>query len=1137
MRRALGTLLALALLVIGCSSGQTVQKDVPDAGPGPGDSVAPEETVDVPEQPDTLPVEDTVPDLQFDTGPDQIEPSCLPGEGCFLDPCDENPDCQSGWCVEHMGDQVCTMPCIEECPDGWSCKAIGTDPDVVWICISRHANLCKPCNAGADCLSVAGSQDACIAYGEEGAFCGGLCTVDADCPWGFSCGETQTVDGVSTKQCVADAGICPCTETSVKLGLWTACVAENEFGVCEGQRICTDAGLSACDAPQPAAESCNGLDDDCDGFTDEPDEVEGSLIHLCDDGNPCTQDKCLGEAGCDHEVLSGTECMDGDPCTVGDHCEEGECVGQFVDCDDGNPCTEDFCNPAGGCAHEDNTEPCDDSDPCTVNDTCSGGSCSGFAVACDCQADADCAALEDGNLCNGTLYCNLDSLPYECQVKPGTEVPCEPVQGEASICIENLCNPLSGACELVPRNDGFACNDGDACTMGDQCAQGECTPGTPLSCNDGNPCTDDSCDPSEGCSFVANELPCNDGDACTTGDTCTAGACLGGPALVCDDGNACNGIESCVPATGCKTGTPLTCDDGDLCNGTESCDPLTGCKAGKPLECDDGNICTTDSCDPTKGCVHSNSNEVCDDGNACTEGDQCANGKCQPGAAVVCDDDNLCTTDSCEPKSGCVFKMNQAPCDDGNLCTTGDHCHLGECISSGTLACNDNNLCTDDSCNPKSGCLFVNNDVPCDDGNACTQEDHCAAGWCKAGALLSCNDGNLCTDDLCDPQTGCLFVNNALPCDDANACTLGDLCANGACQPGAETPDCDDDNLCTDDSCNPQSGCVNAPNTVACDDGSACTTDDQCADGQCVPGPALDCDDSNPCTTDGCNAETGCTHLPLPDQTPCGANHICTDGQCVEEVVHGSQSFTFTGSQQTFVVPGGVSTITVVAYGAQGGVGQKSGAAGKGGRVQANLAVTPGQTLYLNVGGRGKDSKTYTGGWNGGGTGGPEDCGNYGGGGGGGASDVLTGGTSLTDRILVAGGGGGSGADGNDGSALYGGHGGATIGGNGQPSKGAPGCDASGHGGTQSAGGAQGVWACSGCNAQPGTFGNGGNGNTTSGCGGCTGGGGGGGGWYGGGGGGHGGGGGGSSYAGNGTSSVTHDQGVRSGDGEITLTW
>jgi len=43
---------------------------------------------------------------------------CEEGEGCFLAPCKENKDCISGWCVEHLGESVCSIACQEECPAG-----------------------------------------------------------------------------------------------------------------------------------------------------------------------------------------------------------------------------------------------------------------------------------------------------------------------------------------------------------------------------------------------------------------------------------------------------------------------------------------------------------------------------------------------------------------------------------------------------------------------------------------------------------------------------------------------------------------------------------------------------------------------------------------------------------------------------------------------------------------------------------------------------------------------------------------------------------------------------------------------------------------------------------------------------------
>jgi hypothetical protein len=70
----------------------------------------------------------------------------------------------------------------------------------------------------------------------------------------------------------------------------------------------------------------------------------------------------------------------------------------------------------------------------------------------------------------------------------------------------------------------------------------------------------------------------------------------------------------------------------------------------------------------------------------------------------------------------------------------------------------------------------------------------------------------------------------------------------------------------------------------------------------------------------------------------------------------------FTGFSQ-WVVPAGVTSITVEAYGAQGG----GSAGGRGGLAKGTIAVTPGETLSVSVG---TEAKGGVGGWNGGGTGG-----------------------------------------------------------------------------------------------------------------------------------------------------------------------
>ena len=899
---------ALLVLLVGCSSDGGTSLLEPDNGVTPVDEVV--EVAGVPDVvilPDT-PVAETLPELVFDSGPDLS--GCAPGEGCFLDKCLENSDCLSGWCVNHMGEGVCTVQCEEECPSGWLCQQAAGGPDLTYVCVSNFTNLCRPCSDGNDCKTAV-AEDVCVQYGEGENFCGGACAgVDGEgeeCPWGFSCKEVQTVAGVTLQQCVADAGACPCTTQSVALGLFTPCKSENEWGTCSGIRVCEDAGLSDCDAATPAMETCNGQDDNCDGQVDEPVAVEGEYLNLCDDANPCTDDGCMGADGCEHLPLSGTECIDGNPCTIADNCQDGVCAGTAVDCDDENPCTDDGCDEEGGCLFNANTLPCDDGEVCTVADQCAGGECTGFPVDCQCQADEDCAQLEDGDVCNGTLFCDTGKFPYLCQVKPDTTVVCPLPQGADAPCLAATCEPATGECGFSPKEGLIACDDGDTCTINDVCADGACAGGPQANCFDGNPCTADMCDPATGCYHEDVEGQCDDGNACTTGDQCSEGVCAATGLVDCDDGNACT-KDSCQLDGQClNAAIDGSCSDGDPCTANDFCQEGL-CVPGPALLCNDGNPCTNDSCSPVAGCLHEPAQLPCTDGNECTTGDHCEGGECTHDALLDCDDGNVCTSDGCDPVNGCVHTLNDSPCDDGDVCTTGDHCHLGGCISSSELTCDDSNPCTDDSCSPATGCLFQPNTIPCDDGNECTYDDACNGGVCQGGGWDDCDDGNPCTEDSCNGLIGCVHMNNALECDDGDACTAGEFCSGGLCGGGGPVV-CNDGNVCTDDTCHPGAGCIYPNNSVPCDDDEVCTQGDVCQDGECtsgepvvcndnvgctvdvcIPGGGCDytpdnsaCADGNECTSDLCDLANGCSNPPVANQTPCGQEGWkCVDGQCVE---------------------------------------------------------------------------------------------------------------------------------------------------------------------------------------------------------------------------------------------------------------
>lgn len=186
---------------------------------------------------------------------------------------------------------------------------------------------------------------------------------------------------------------------------------------------------------------------------------------------------------------------------------------------------------------------------------------------------------------------------------------------------------------------------------------------------------------------------------------------------------------------------------------------------------------------------------------------------------------------------------------------------------------------------------------------------------------------------------------------------------------------------------------------------------------------------------------------------------------CITQIALGqtTQTFNFTGSEQIYIVPNGVTSITVEAYGAQGADGSNGLAAGGlGGYTSGTLSVTPGQTIYIYVGGQGNT-------FNGGALGGSAGSGN-----GGGASDIRIGGNTLADRVMVAGGGGGGGGVGCE-ATWPGGAGG--VGGGGDGAKGTDSPDGGGgFGGTVGAGGLQGI-GCAGFLGAPGLAnGQGGNG-------------------------------------------------------------
>lgn len=659
-----------------------------------------------------------------------IEPAGTPCGSNLTDAC-TNPDtCDgAGTCRANNNPDGTT------CNDGLACTP--TDRCALGFCVGTGNRCPSP------------SAPFCIESG--GTFVCGACRVDTDC---FDnparCTSVRCLTDVFT--CFEFANDENCPDPLFCDGV--------DF--CNGASgLCEDPGASPC--PNKICDEVNDRCVDCTVNADCNDGVfcngtEVCVSGSCQGGSPVncsglnsacqvgscneTEDRCVAIPG-----NEGGICDDGNQCTTTDRCENGACVGSGAppQCDDGNPCTTDSCDPVLGCRHLNNTAPCNDNNPCTSNDQCSGGLCTG-----------------------------------------GTPTVCE----DNNPCTNNSCHPLLG-CQFTARTG--ACDDGNICTINDLCFAGQCIGGSFRDCSDGNVCTTDTCSPALGCQQANNNESCNDGNGCTTGDTCSNGACVGGPPPNCDDNNPCTN-DSCSGgscqhsnnAAGCNDGNLCTTNDvcgGGTCGGTpvscppfSFCDPMDGvCKqCGPGVPCNDGNPCTSDVCN-SGVCQFTNNSGSCNDGNACTTADICSGGSCV-GTPVNCQPGF-----SCDPADG--------------LCK--------DCLSASE--CNDGNACTTDTC-VNGSCQNANNTASCNDNNPCTSNDRCGGGVC-VGTPISCPGGQ-----TCDPSDGaCKVCFNDAMCNDNDACTA-DRCASNVCLHDRPPNQCDDSNACTVDSCNPLNAqCGHAP--------------------------------------------------------------------------------------------------------------------------------------------------------------------------------------------------------------------------------------------------------------------------------------------------------------------------------------
>jgi hypothetical protein len=496
-------------------------------------------------------------------------------------------------------------------------------------------------------------------------------------------------------------------------------------------------------------ETCNGLDDDCDGRIDEVDlRSQCKLEHavsVCADGD-CLIAACesgfldcddLADNGCEATLNSAEHCgLCRHVCSFAhgtSRCDDGscavaECEQNFGDCDGrlDNGCERELTtlNDCGACSAS-----CSLANAVT---TCDSGSCKftscsvGFG---DCNNDA--AKLAAGDGCETKLdspahcgSCNLKcsgSTPY-CSGGVCTGVICATATADCdndnTICETDLKTLTNcGAC-------GAACGPLSNATA--TCAAGQCA----ATCRSGFKDCDNTL--ANGCETDVQTTsncgqcgqPCTYANATTScaSGTCTLTACTSGYG----DCNANPALDGCEQ----RLNTLQHCGK---CNQV--------CSVANAAPSCNGGSCQIGSCNAgfgncdgqaDNGCETSlsTSNQNCGSCNfACPSNRTCSGGRC------ICTSNSNCSSSQTCCNGSCVdMRSDEANCGAcGNVCATGSTCCSSDC----------KDLATDfDNCGSCGNRCDSSQDNRCTSGACrCANSDSCPAFWrccsngCEFGAF------------------------------------------------------------------------------------------------------------------------------------------------------------------------------------------------------------------------------------------------------------------------------------------------------------------------------------------------------------------------------------------------------------------
>jgi len=749
----------------------------------------------------------------LDTG----EIGILPGDPGY--PCQDGDDCTSGFCIHTPQGKQCTTDCIEECPFSWVCVQYEPSlPDEVYICAPLKMNLCKPCQKNSDCLTN-GVQtgDVCIPYGGAGDFCGASCMGPGDCPTGYECKQVLDIWGYESNQCILTAGECECEPWFVDEEATTACENINDFGACSGIRVCTANGLTDCDAPDPAKEICNGEDDDCDGEVDE--EAGGDTCFVENQWGACkgTYDCDNGKLTCDAQEPAAELCdgadndcdgmtdegfPDSDKDGIAD-CLENDIDGDGVmDIDDncpnvknGNQKDSDLDTIGDACDPDDDNDQVADEEDCAplnkdiypdAEEVCNGkdDNCNGLFDELfpnhDNDGVADCVDTDDDN---DGFEDDGDCNPIDPNVFPGADEVCDG--------IDNDCDFDTDEAFPDTDEDGLAdCVDDD--TDGDEL----------LNWDDNCPLT------------VNPDQEDQDGDG--KGDACDPDADGDG---IPDGVDLCPGLFNPGQKDLDKDGLGDDCDDdvdGDGIVDTEDNCLLVANPEQEDLDEDGtGDACDEDNdgdgdpdatdCEPDNPYVSGNAEEICDglDNNCSGAVDELFPNHDNDGMAdcIDVDDDNDGDPDltDCEPLNPAIHAAAVESCDgvdqdcdgkvDEDLGTLA--CGKGECFHT-IFACEDGIV---QQCDSMEGAELESCDGKDNDCDGLVDED---LGWASCGVgqcfhvQPNCIGGK---EAPCDPEEGAVDEI----CDGQDNDCDGDVDEEGAADCGVYYLDADSDGHGIDD--------------------------------------------------------------------------------------------------------------------------------------------------------------------------------------------------------------------------------------------------------------------------------------------------------------------------------------------------